>query len=326
MLPVAATAMPLIADTAWRTPILKTRSIIRKTLLTDKEFQDKMHVYLLKTKGTTTFYDNRLHFDPDGGLWMFVTTSRQCSCCGHMLTSHIHDSGKLLSCAICKVEHYCDRACQKSDWKSGHKSVCCRKEGKQGIEVVLHMCVRALYLMKFTNLFMNGSEPLTVMSQDVMNSLFLQKTDERSKKYVELARDEYPDGKDRVCKHFSKKKESNRILFPIWETATDNLSFVPISLYFLLNGLDVAEDLVQSFEKKMSTNADMFFVVVMGMVHGELAVVGGSSFIPIKEIPCSSVASAGASAGASSGAAAGASAGASSGSAAGAEAGGAAGA
>mmetsp|Transcript_40407 Transcript_40407/g.65131 ORF Transcript_40407/g.65131 Transcript_40407/m.65131 type:complete len:311 (-) Transcript_40407:114-1046(-) len=285
--------------------IAMAKSLIRKTLLTDKEFQDKMRVYLLKTQGTRTFYDNRLHFDPDGGLWMFVTSSRQCSCCGHMLTSHLGDNGKLLSCAICKVEHFCDRACQKSDWKSGHKSVCCRKEGKQGIEVVLHMCVRALFLMKFTSVVTIDSELLTVMSPDVMSSLFLQKTDERSKKYVELAKDRYPDGKDRVCEHFSEKQESNRILFPIWETATDNLAFVPISLDFLLNGLGVAEDLVQSFETKMSTNADMFFVVVMGMVQGELAVVGGSSFIAIKEIPCSSGASAGASAGASSGAAAG---------------------
>jgi hypothetical protein len=159
--------------------------------------------------------------------------------------------------------------------------------------------------MKFTSVVTIDSELLTVMSPDVMSSLFLQKTDERSKKYVELAKDRYPDGKDRVCEHFSEKQESNRILFPIWETATDNLAFVPISLDFLLNGLGVAEDLVQSFETKMSTNADMFFVVVMGMVQGELAVVGGSSFIAIKEIPCSSGASAGASAGASSGAAAG---------------------
>ena len=285
-LPVAAAFMP--------PPVLKIRSLMRKMLQTDTEFQDKMRVYLLKTQGTSTFYDNRLHFhfDTDGALWGFVTWSWQCSCCGQILASIVDNNCKLLSCAICKVVHYCDRACQKSDWKNGHKSVYCRTEGKQGIEGVLHICVRALSLMKFSESEIDGSEYITWMSQDVLSSLILQKTDPRSKKYVELATDENPTGKDRVCKHFRKKKESNRILFPIWEVATDNLSFVPISLHFLSNGLGVTDDLVKSFETKMSTNDNMYFVVVMGMVKGKLAVTGGRSFIAISDIPCSSGASA----------------------------------
>jgi len=149
--------------------------------------------------------------------------------------------------------------------------------------------------MKFSEVHIEGSEYLTLMSQDVLSSLFLQETDPLSKTYVELANDEYPLGKDSVCNHFREKKESNRILFPIWEVATDNISFVPISLDFLSNGLGVTDDLVKSFETKMSRNNDMYFVVVMGMVKGKLAVIGGSSFIAIPVLHCSSSASAGAS-------------------------------
>jgi len=297
-LPVAVTALPL--------PSLKTRSLLRKMLQTDTEFQDKMRVYLLKTQGTSTFYDNRLHFDTDGGLMGLVTASRQCSWCGQILTTHLGNNGKLLSCAICKVVHYCDRACQKSDWKNGHKSVCCRTENKQGIETVLRMCVRALTFMKFTDMCRDGSEYLTVVSPDVLSYLFLPKTDPHSKKYVELANDKYPSGKDRVCNHFLEKHELNRILCPIWEAASDNLSFVPISLDFLSNGLGVTDALVKSFETQMSTNDNMYFVVVMGMVKGKLAVIGDSSFIAIHNIPCSSGASAGASTSGAAGGAAGA--------------------
>jgi len=103
------------------------RMLVRKTLPTDAEFQDKMRVYIeeaqlewdaMATDPTTnvmdrmdvptrTFYDNRLHFDTDGGLWKLADFTRQCSCCGQMLASH-GSNGKLLSCATCKVTHYCD--------------------------------------------------------------------------------------------------------------------------------------------------------------------------------------------------------------------------
>jgi len=261
----------------------KVRSFMRNTLLSNKKFKDKMRLYLLKTHGTSTFYDNRLAFDSGGGTWMFVEASRQCSCCGQMLASH-GKNGKLLSCGTCKTTHYCDRACQKRHWKHGHKSVCRPAEDKQGIELVLHMCVRALSYIRLTTTVQNGPETLELISPEVLSSIFLQKKDARWQKYVDLANDQNPKGQDRVCNHFRKKQESNRILFPIWEAATDSLAFVPISLDFLLNGLGVSDALVTSFEKEMSTNDDRYFVVVMGMVKGKIAVVGGSSFIGIPDM------------------------------------------
>jgi len=62
----------------------KVRRLMRKTLQTDTEFQDKMRAYLLKTHGVSTCYDNRLHFETDKEFWMLVDLSRHCSCCGQM--------------------------------------------------------------------------------------------------------------------------------------------------------------------------------------------------------------------------------------------------
>jgi len=246
----------------------------------DTKFQDKMRLYLLKTHGKSTFFDNRLHFDTGDGTWMFVDASRQCSCCGQILTSH-GQNGKLLSCGTCRTTHYCDRACQKRHWKHGHKSVCRPAEDKQGIEVVLYMCVRALSFMRLTEIMEDGPETHALMSPDVLSSIFLPKTDPLSQTYVDSANDQNPAGKDRVCNHFREKQEWNRILFPIWETATDNLAFVPISLDFMSNGLGIPHALVESFKTKMSTNDKTYFVLVMGMVDGKVAVVGGNSFIVV---------------------------------------------
>jgi len=267
----------------------KVRKLMRKMLPTDTEFQDKMRVYLLKTHGDDTFYDNRLHFFTDDCYLMFVDLMRQCSCCGQMFTGDCGQTfmgdgihRKLLSCAACKSSYYCDRACQKRDWKQGHKSQCRPANGKQGIEVVLNTCVRALTIMRFfTEVQDEEGNSHKCMSENVLSSILLPKTDPRSKTYTDLANDEWATGgiSDRVCDHFRDKQESNRILYPIWETAVNNLAFVPISLDFLSNGLGVPDALVESFEKKMSTNDNTYFVLVMGMVDGNLAVVGGNSFI-----------------------------------------------
>jgi len=200
---------------------------------------------------------------------------------------HGHQSnGKLLSCGACKITHYCHRACQKRHWKQGHKSVCLPTKGKEGIEVVMNICIRALTIMRFfIDVVDEAGNLKKYISENVVSSVLLLKTDPRSQKYVDLANDECGTGGifDSVCNHFRERKESNRILFPIWETATYNLAFVPISLDFLFNGLGVPDELVKSFETKMSTNDDMYFVVVMGMVKGKLAVVGGNSFIAIPD-------------------------------------------
>lgn len=34
------------------------------------------------------------------------------------------ESGRLLTCAGCKQERYCGKACQKRAWKNGHKEIC----------------------------------------------------------------------------------------------------------------------------------------------------------------------------------------------------------
>jgi len=96
-----------------------------------------------------------------------------------------------------------------------------------------------------------------------------------------LANDENSTDKNRVCHHFRDKQEWNRILFPIWETATDNLAFVLISMDFMSNGLGIPDALVESFKTKISANDKTYFVLVMGIVNGKLAVVGGNSFVVI---------------------------------------------
>jgi len=127
----------------------------------------------------------------------------------------------------------------------------------------------------------DGPETHALMSPDVLSSIFLPKTDPLSQAYVDSANNENPTGKDRVCNHFREKQDSNRILFQIWETATDNLVFVPISLDFMSNRLGIPDALVESFKTKMSTNDKTYFVLVMGMVDGKVAVVGGNSFIVV---------------------------------------------
>jgi len=249
------------------------------------EFKRKMVVYLVKTGGKSTFYDNRLPFETHEGFLMMVDMGRHCSCCGQMFMGD-GSNAKLLSCAVCKVTHYCDRACQKRNWKQGHKSVCLPTKGKEGIEVVMNICIRALNIMRlFIDLEDEEGNSEKYISENVVSSVILQKKDPRSKTYVDLANNELGTGGifDRVCNHFREKQESNRILCPIWETATDNLVYVPISLDFLSNGLGVPDALVESFKTVMSTNDGVYFVLVMGKVKGKLAVVGGNLFIAIAD-------------------------------------------
>jgi len=290
-----------------------SRALLRKTLQTDAEFQDKMRVYIDEAQvqwdamamapiskvprrwdamdpmlmPTRTFYDNRLHFDIDGGLWFLADITRQCSCCGNMSATNasLDNNGRMLSCATCKVIHYCDRVCQKRDWKQRHKSVCRPAKGKEGLEVVMHICVRALTLMRLTVVADDGSERLTLSSPESMGWMFAGRSDSTSQQCFDLENAKYPAGKDRVSQHFRRQQESNCILCPIWETATDNLAFVPISLDFMSIGLGAPDALVESFKTTMLTNANTYFVLVMGRVRGKLAVVGGSSFVVIANTP-----------------------------------------
>jgi len=51
------------------------RSFARSKLLNDTKFQDKLCLYLRKTHGNSTFFDNRLQFDANDGIWMLMNTS-----------------------------------------------------------------------------------------------------------------------------------------------------------------------------------------------------------------------------------------------------------
>jgi len=124
----------------------KTRALVKEALETDVGFVDKMRCYLSKTQGAPAFYENRLPFEDSETMWKYVDQSRQCRCCGQMLVSAI-SKVKLMSCGTCRVTYYCDRACQRRDWKQVHKSVCRDMGGKKCMEEVLHICVRALTLM-----------------------------------------------------------------------------------------------------------------------------------------------------------------------------------
>jgi len=71
---------------------------------------------------------------------------------------------------------------------------------------------------------------------DIMHSLFsFEKKDALSlgndsfAEYMCIDDDDNP-----VCNHFRQKQESNHILFPIWDTCTDNLAFVPVSFDFMI--------------------------------------------------------------------------------------------
>ena len=259
----------------------KMHKLMMKTLETDVAFQEKVRVYLLKSPGDGTFYDNRLHFDKEDGLWLMVEVSRQCTYCGQMLLSS-GGKEKLLSCGRCKSAHYCDKECQKLDWKEGHKLVCCPQNDEVALSSVMRLCIRALTCMRF---FVEAEDemgiPYKCMSKNVMKSILCKSTDSRSRKYKDLVQKEKSTLQifDRVCDYFCDKKEANRILYPIWETATGILSFVPISLDFMSNGLGVPDALMASFQEQMSHKQDNFFVLVIGKVNGKIAVVGGDSFI-----------------------------------------------
>ena len=67
---------------------------------------------------------------------------------------------------------------------------------------------------------------------DILNSIFsfekmdaILHGDDAFVAQVQINHDDNP-----VCNHFRQRQESNRILFPIWDTCTDNMVFVIESL------------------------------------------------------------------------------------------------
>ena len=189
-----------------------------------------------------------------------------------------------MSCGTCRVTYYCDRACQRCDWKQVHKSVCRDMGGKKCIEEVVHICVRALTLMALSTTG-GAFAPFTFTATDPggLNSIFSFEQHDA----VLSAEDTFTvqgtiDSHDnRVCNHFQKKQESARILYPVWETATDTMVFIPISLDFLASGLGAPKHLVQNIESCINNNGNVFYMLVKGVIDGKIGVVGANSWVNV---------------------------------------------
>jgi hypothetical protein len=215
----------------------KARTLLKATLQTDVQFKESMRVYFEKTHSILPCYKNRLHFDFDEAMWNFVDKMRQCHSCGQMLVSMNRDV-KLMSCGVCKKAHYCNRECQKRDWKLCHKLVCSATPIIKNLDVS-DLCVRILSIMSLSRTSSVGSASCVMMGKpDILNSLFsFEKKDALS-----MGEDAFAvkmlinDDDNPVCNHFRQKQESSRILVPIWDTCTDNLAFVPISFEFMIGG------------------------------------------------------------------------------------------
>jgi len=215
----------------------KARTLLKATLQTDVQFKESMRVYLQKTKGVLPRYKNRLQFDFNEEMWNLVDKMRQCSSCGQILVSMNRDV-KLMSCGVCKSAYYCNRECQKRDWKLYHKPVCSATPIVKNLKVS-NLCVRILSIMSILATS-EGTAPVCEMmgKPDILNSMFsfekkdaILHGDDAFVAQVQINHDDNP-----VCNHFRQRQESNRILFPIWDTCTDNMVFVPVSFDFMTGG------------------------------------------------------------------------------------------
>jgi len=63
-----------------------------------------------------------------------------------------------------------------------------------------------------------------------------------------------------VCNHFRDKKEPERILVPIWDTCTDTLAFVPVSLDFMMGGGTCRVGLGAMMNANFRNHAQMYSV------------------------------------------------------------------
>ena len=196
-----------------------------------------MRVYLEKTHGVLPRYKNRLHFNSSEQMWDVVDKMRQCRSCGQILVS-VNREVKLMSCGVCKNTHYCNRECQKRDWKLCHKLVCSATPVIKNLEASL-LCVRILSIMSLSANPEGASvDGVMILERDVLNTLFsfekkdaLSLGDDAFAVQMRINDDDNP-----VCNHFRQKKEADRMLFPIWDTCRDNLAFVPVSFDFMMGG------------------------------------------------------------------------------------------
>lgn len=215
----------------------KARTLLRATLQTDVQFLESVRVYSEATQCELPRYENRLHFDLTKAECEVLDRIRLCGSCGTMLMSKLRNV-KLMSCGVCKVTHYCNRECQKKDWKLAHKMICGTTSVMKNLETS-QICVRILSIMSLSTTS-EGVDPchLVMGKPDVLASGFsFEKEDALGlhPNAFAMQMTVKPDD-NRVCNHFRQKKEPNRILVPIWDTCTDSLAFVPVSFGFIMGG------------------------------------------------------------------------------------------
>jgi len=259
----------------------KTRTQMKATLQTDVHFIESMRVYFEKTHCVLPRYDNRLYCDFDEKMWNIVDQTRQCCSCGQMLMS-MNSDVKLMSCGVCKITHYCARDCQKRDWKFRHKLVCSATPFVKNLDAS-HLCIRILSIMSLSTTSEGASSSCVMMEKpDILNSLFsFEKKDA-----VSLGDDAFAaylrinDADNPVCNHFRQKQESNRILFPIWNTCTDNLAFVPVSFDFMMGG-GAAGGSCSVMDENIRKNSKIYSVGVKCVDDGKRIVLPVCTFVKV---------------------------------------------
>jgi len=244
----------------------KSRELLKGVLRTQDEFLCRVGGYVQRTGGKQSFYENRMACFSSDLMWENLDAGRQCRCCGQMLVSAGGGGGvKLMCCGVCKMVHYCDRACQKRDWKQVHKSVCGVSSETKPLQEAMHTCIRALSLMTLCA----GREyaPTRVKSTaGALGECF--SFDEDATCDVDDAAGIYTMRVDpvnnAVCNHFRRTKESGRVLFPIWDTAADNLVFVPISPDFMKNALGFDDTFTEHCRTCTENNDNVYFLLLCG--------------------------------------------------------------
>ena len=98
----------------------------------------KSHFDKQKTGALSMDWTDSLMFD-------LLGKTSQCDYCGNVA---VGTEGKMLSCGGCRMSHYCDRSCQRSDWKNGHRTQCCKQKVLSKTHSrVLDTCIKMLSLM-----------------------------------------------------------------------------------------------------------------------------------------------------------------------------------
>jgi len=266
-----------------KVPESKSRILLRECLNIKDIFEARLDSYCKKTGAKDTFYQNSLVCVTTDEFWDLVDNARQCRCCGQILVSY-DGHVKMMSCGKCRVCHYCDRQCQKIDWKRIHKEACQNPLSDPTIAEVLHVCVRILSLL---SLLKDGGDmriTFDAIGTEVLDDLFAfdeKKTGKSKGVPLSTFSAKVNSSNNFVCRHFEKKKETRRFLMPIWDSETDNLLFIPVCSDFLLNGLYSDAEYVEKCETCVNNNDNVYFVMAYGIVRNELCGASASSWVSV---------------------------------------------